>query len=81
MSKGPLNMLSKESRQTLIKEIITYFKESRDEEIGVIAAEEVLDFFVEGMGKDLYNKGIEDSKASVKNCMENLEVDLDLLFK
>ncbi len=81
MSKEPLDLLSKERRQTLIKEIITYFKVEREEEIGVIAAEEVLDFFVEGLGKDLYNKGITDAKASVKNCMENMEVDLDLLFK
>lgn len=80
MSKEPLDLLGKERRQTLIKEIITYFKVEREEEIGVIAAEEVLDFFMEGLGKDLYNKGLKDAKALVKNSMENMEVDLDLLF-
>ena len=35
MSKEPLDLLGKERRQTLIKEIITYFKVEREEEIGV----------------------------------------------
>ncbi len=76
-----MDPLSKERRQTLIKEIITYFKTEREEEIGVIAAEEILNFFTEALGKDIYNKAVLDSKTTIKTCMENLDLDLDLLYQ
>ncbi|MEK7545425.1 MAG: DUF2164 domain-containing protein [Patescibacteria group bacterium] len=77
--KRKWDLLNKERRATLIKEIITYFKTERDEEIGVIAAEDILDFFLQNLGKDIYNKAIEDSKGVLKQSFENLEIDLDLL--
>ncbi len=76
-----MDLLTKERRQILIKEIITYFKTEREEEIGVIAAEEILNFFTEALGKDIYNKAVLDSKTTIKTCMENLELDLDLLYQ
>ncbi len=76
-----MDMLPKERRQALLKEIITYFKTEREQEIGVIAAEEILDFFTEALGKDIYNKAVLDSKTTIKTCMENLDLDLDLLIQ
>ena len=76
-----ISLFTKERKQTLLKEIITFFKTERDFEIGVLAAEDILEFFTEAIGKDLYNKGINDAKISIKDCMGNLEVDLDLLIK
>lgn len=75
------SLLNKERKDQLLKEIITYFKNERDLEIGVIAAEEILDFFTEALGKDIYNKAVLDSKTTIKTCMENLELDLDLLYQ
>lgn len=73
-------LLSKDKREKFIREITTYFATERDEEIGVLAAEEILDFFLESIGKDIYNKAINDSKTTIKQSMENLEIDLDLLL-
>lgn len=78
--KRKFDLLTKERKQALIKEIITFFKTKRDEEIGIIAAEEILDFFLEALAEDIFNKGIEKSKDVIKQNFENLEIDLDLLL-
>ena len=74
-------LLSKERRDSLIKEIITFFKTERDQEIGILAAEDILDFFLQNLGIDIYNKAISDSKATIKQTFENAEIDLDLLLR
>lgn len=74
------DLLPKAKRKSCTDEIITFFKEKRGEQIGVIAAEDILDFFLQNIGKDIYNKGIEDSKEILKKQFENLDVDLDLLM-
>lgn len=80
-NKRNWELLSKERKNSLIKEIITFFKTERDQEIGIIAAEDVLDFFLQNLGKDIYNKAISDSKTTIQHNFENLEIDLDLLLK
>ena len=74
------DIITKEKREKLIQEIITYFKTKREQEIGVLAAEDILDFFLEALCEDIYNKAIDDAKAAIKQSFENLEIDLDLLF-
>lgn len=78
--KRKWDLLTKEKRRICIDEIITFFKQKRDEEIGIIAAEDVLDFFLQNIGTDIYNKGVEDSKNLLKRQFEDLEVDLNLLL-
>lgn len=74
------DFLPKEKRANLIKQIITYFKTERDTEIGMLAAENILDFFLEALGEDIYNKAIDDSKIAIKQSFEDLEIDLDMLL-
>lgn len=78
-AKRKWDLLSDERRRTLEREIISYFKTERDEDIGVIAAGEVLDFFLEALGPDCYAKAVSDAKSVVARSFENLETDLDLL--
>jgi len=75
-----IGFITPERRESVIREIIGYFQTERDTEIGVLAAEEILDFFLEATGKDIYNKAVADSKATIKQGLENLEIDLDLLL-
>jgi uncharacterized protein (DUF2164 family) len=79
--KRKWDLLPKEKRKACIDEIITFFKQKRDEEIGIIAAEDVLDFFLQNIGTNVYNKGVEDSKNLLKRQFEDLEVDLNLLLQ
>lgn len=79
--KRKWDLLPKEKRKACIDEIITFFKQKRDEKIGIIAAEDVLDFFLQNIGTNIYNKGVEDSKNLLKRQFEDLEVDLNLLLQ
>ena len=78
--KRKWDLLPKAKRKSCIDEIITFFKQKRDEQIRIIAAEDILDFFLQDIGTDIYNKGVDDSKELLKRQFENLEVDLDLLL-
>jgi len=73
--------LEKEERDTLISEIQNYFSVERDEEIGTIAADMLLDFFIETLGKVTYNKALSDSKYWFEKRMEEMTYDYDLLYK
>jgi len=75
------DILTKAERQTSIEEIIRYFDNERDEEIGVIAGEEVLDFFLEKIAPYAYNRGVEDSKNILRSKFNDLEVDLDMQMR
>lgn len=75
--KKQWDVLTDEERKGLIDRVITFFVEERNEEIGIIAAEELLDFFLENLSKPIYNKGIDDSKEILKRQLETLEIDLD----
>ena len=77
--KKQWDIISDEERQSYVSKKITFFAEERDEEIGVIAAGEVLDFFLENFTKPIYNKGIEEAKEMIKEKMDDLSVDLDTM--
>ena len=74
------DLLPQSKRKSCVEETITFFKENQNQQIGVIAAENILDFFLQNVGKEIYNKGVEDSKDTLKKQFENLNVDLDLLI-
>lgn len=69
--------LTEEEKRNVINDIIYFFEKERDEKIGVIAAEQVLVFFLEGIGSTLYNKGVLDSKKALENRIDELRYDLD----
>lgn len=79
--KRGLDVLTKENRAICLEEIIAYFHDERNEEIGVIAAESVLDFFLEKIGPDIYNQAIDDSKKALQKSLEGLDFEIELLKK
>lgn len=79
--KSSLSLLSEEKRRKSINDIMIFFKNERDEEIGMIAAEKVLDHFLDTIGKELYNKGIEDSRDFVGERIESLQFDMEAFLK
>ena len=80
-SKRKWDLLSEEKKNSSIREIIVFFKTERDEEIGMIAAEKILDHFLETVGITLYNKGIEDSKDFFRERIEGIELDMESFLK
>jgi uncharacterized protein (DUF2164 family) len=79
--KRDWDLISDEKRKKSIGEIINFFKNERDEEIGMIAAESILDHFLQTVGVQLYNKGIEDSIHFLKERFDSIEIDMGALLK
>lgn len=73
--------ISDEDKRVLVDEIMTYFERERDEEIGIIASEDILEFFIDTLGKFIYNKALDDSMVWFKNRMENIESDYYTMYK
>ena len=74
-------LISDEQRRELSQAIIDHWQSERDKEIGVVAAGEILDFFLEALGPVLYNRGVDDARKIFKAKLENLDVDLDVLLQ
>jgi uncharacterized protein (DUF2164 family) len=72
--------LNSEQKKEAIDQIIYFFEEERDEKIGVIAAEAILNFFLGNVGKDIYNKGVKDARKILSQRMEEVHFDLDDLI-
>lgn len=78
--KRKWDRLSDEKRKAAIDDLIYYFESERDERIGVLAAEQLLDFFLQHVGAEIYNKGIADAKETLDKRMEDLKYDFDDLL-
>lgn len=72
-------MLSEQKRQQLIPEIITFVSENLAQQIGVIAAEDFLDFFLQNTARDIYNKGVNDARKILTEKIADLQIDFDQL--
>lgn len=77
--KNKFEFESEEKRTKCLEDIIGFFHDERDEEIGFVVAEKILDFFLQTIGEDIYKKAIKDSKKLIKGRLENLDIELDML--
>ncbi len=79
-NRKPLwDILSSQQKRECLENIIAYFQDERDEQIGIIAAEDLLDTILEPISKASYNKGIDDAKKILLESLSNVDLDLDLL--
>lgn len=75
------DLLSPEQRKTTIQNIINFYQTERNESIGIIAAEELLDMFLEQAAPHIYNRGVEDAKNLLKTSMDTAILDLEASLK
>lgn len=64
--------LSKEQKRLAIKDIRAYFASEREEEIGDLAAELILDFITEKLGPYFYNQAITDIQKYMSEKVEDM---------
>lgn len=64
--------VSRDDKERMKEQIKKFFYEERDEEIGDLASELVLDFFIENLAKDFYNIGVNDAKSYFEERIENV---------
>ncbi len=84
MEKRPnhLNInLSGDEKKQIIEEIKYYFETERDEKLGIIASEGIFDFFLDTLGKYIYNKALDDAKLWYSRRMEDVEADYYTMYK
>ena len=77
--KNKFDFGPEELKKKYLNEIIDFFQNERNEEIGFIAADKILDFFIQTMGEEIYKKAIKDCKKLLKERFEDLEIELDIL--
>ncbi|OPX59878.1 MAG: hypothetical protein A4E30_01222 [Methanomassiliicoccales archaeon PtaB.Bin215] len=66
-------VLEKEKREEMVKAIMYYFKQEREEDIGQLAAGMVLDFVIEKLAPEFYNQGVLDSCAYMDEKVEDMQ--------
>lgn len=64
--------LEKDEKQILIDEIKRYYLKERNEEIGDLAADLILDFITQKIAPVFYNRGVRDSIAVMNEKVEEL---------
>ena len=72
MKKEPEIRLTKERRNEMVTEIKHYFSKGRDEEIGDLAGGLMLDFILEKLAPEFYNRGVIDSHQYMQDAVEDL---------
>lgn len=70
-----------EEKKRMIEEIQEFFREERDENLGIIAAEDILNFVINTLGEEIYNKALDDARIWFKRNMENIEADFYAIYK
>jgi len=64
--------LTKEAKEQIIGDIQNYFQQERDQEIGNLSAELLLQFMIEKIGPAIYNQAIRDAHSLVTKKIEDL---------
>lgn len=64
--------LSEENKEAMRSKIVEYFWEERDEDLGELASQLILDFFLEELAPSVYNQGVEDSYAYTMDKLQDL---------
>ena len=72
--------LSNEESKKAKEDLIIFFEKERDEKIGIIGAEQILNHFLKSAGSKTYNKGVYDAKKALESRYKELQFDLDDLI-
>lgn len=73
--------LNKEEKRQMMEEIHYFFKEEYELDLGLIGQEAVLDFFLEHLGKPVYNTALDDAKKFYDRQRDNMEADFYMLYQ
>ena len=69
--------LPKEIHKKAVDSIIGYFNETREEQIGNIAASGLLTFFLEEIGPSIYNKAVADIQERMQIHVSELDIEFN----
>ena len=64
--------LNAENKEAMRSKIVKYFSEERDEDLGELASQLILDFFLMELAPSIYNQGVEDAYTYTRDKLEDL---------
>lgn len=64
--------INEEEKEEMRQILVNYFAEERDEDLGELASQLILDFFIEELSPYIYNQGVEDAHVYMKDKVEDL---------
>ncbi len=73
--------INDEKKRQMMEEIHYFFKEEYELDLGLIGQETVLDFFLENLGKPVYNIALDDAKKFYDRQRDNMESDFYMLYQ
>ena len=79
ISRGLHIELSEEERKGLLREVASFYITEREEDLDIIASNEILDFFIDTLGPAMYNKAIQDTRELLKKELEEIDFKLQVL--
>lgn len=79
--RGMLSRLRPEDKKTVIESVIAYFAREKDEEIGVIAAEEMVDYILEQVEAKIYNQGLDDATKKMRDEFDRVLAEIELTMR
>lgn len=65
--------LDQDRRETLIGRLRGFYLEDFDEELSAFRAEQLLDFFLEAVGPQIYNQAVQDSRSWMQRKLDDLD--------
>jgi uncharacterized protein (DUF2164 family) len=77
--KQPHSLLTSAQKRKATDSLIAYFLDERGEEIGVIAAEDLLDMMLGSLRKPVYSKAVSDVMKLVEVKYSDLQIDASAL--
>ncbi|MDH5589608.1 MAG: DUF2164 domain-containing protein [Gemmatimonadota bacterium] len=60
-------------RERLIRELRTFFQDQFDEDLTEFRAAQVLDFFLEALGPQVYNQAVHDARRYLQEKLDDLD--------
>ena len=66
-------VLDKKEKKMMVDEIINFYSEENDEEIGILKGEIFLDFVLAKLAPVFYNRGLKDAEAYISSAVEDIK--------
>ncbi len=73
--------LSPEVRKALGEDLANYYEDVREEPLGIIEREQLMDWFMESAAPLIYNKALDDTKEWYRRMQDNLDAEFYALYK
>ncbi len=71
----------KAKKDQKIRELQYYYAKNFDEDIGLIKAEQIFDFFVSLIGDEIYNQGLDDASDFLKKQLGEVQFEYYNLYR